>query len=270
MTAPGTERLTAYLGKILAPNPGPMTLDGTNTWIVGDPARGAPVVIDPGPLDVGHLAAIMDACHGQISDVVITHRHPDHSEGAARLAELASCGVRSADPAFQLGPEALADEDVLSVAGADLKAVATPGHTSDSYSFLVTGEDRITRLITGDTVLGAGTTVIAHPDGNLRSYFESLERLQRLIGSERVAEILPGHGPRVGEPQSWLAFYRSHRLERLQQVRSAWAAGHRTPREVVARVYADVDRSVWPAAEQSVAAQLEYLALEGPAGEDTT
>ena len=114
-------------------------------------------------------------------------------------------------------------------------------------------------------VLGRGTTVITHPDGNLARYFESLDTMEHLVDADAVYEILPGHGPRVADPQRWLARYRSHRLDRLAQVRRAVAAGDRTPAEVVARVYADVDRSVWPAAEQSVAAQLEYLATVEPA-----
>jgi glyoxylase-like metal-dependent hydrolase (beta-lactamase superfamily II) len=264
MRQPRSERLTPYLQLVLADNPGPMTLDGTNTWVVGDPDRAAPVVIDPGPLDAAHLEAVLSACQGRIADIVLTHRHADHSAGAQELARRAGCGVRSADPALRLGPVGLADSDELTVAGALLRAYATPGHTSDSFSLLVRGEDSSVRLATGDTVLGRGTTVITHPDGDLRSYFQSLDRLESLVVSEQVAEVLPGHGPRVADPRGWLAGYRVHRLERLEQVRQALAAGARTPAEVVARVYAEVDRSVWPAAEQSVASQLDYLAAVDP------
>jgi glyoxylase-like metal-dependent hydrolase (beta-lactamase superfamily II) len=259
MSEPG-ERVSAYLYRLLAPNPGPMTLEGTNTWVVGDPSRGAPVVIDPGPLDRRHLDAILQVCQGRIADIVLTHRHLDHSESAAQLAGEVACGVRSADPRLQIGDVPLAGTDQLEVAGARLRAHPTPGHTSDSFSLLLTGEDGANRLLTGDMVLGRGTTVIAQPDGDLQSYFSSLRLLQTLVDSEQVLELLPGHGPRVGEPRKWLAYYRAHRLERLDQVRQALAAGDRTAAEVVARVYADVDRSVWAAAEQSVAAQLAYLA----------
>ena len=138
-------------------------------------------------------------------------------------------------------------------------ARATPGHTSDSFSLLIRGTDGSTWLATGDMVLGRGTTVITHPDGNLASYLDSLTLMASIVDDAGVRQILPGHGPRVESPADWLAYYRSHRLERLQQVREAIAEGDRTPAEVVARVYADVDRSLWPAAEQSVAAQLEYL-----------
>lgn len=251
---------TTYLQLVRAPNPGPMTLDGTNTWIVGDPETAAPLVIDPGPLVASHLDAVLTACRGRIAVIVLTHRHADHSEGAPQLAQVAGCAVRSADPRLQVGPAGLAEGDRFDVAGATLTAQATPGHTSDSFSLLIQGADAMSWLATGDMVLGRGTTVITRPDGNLASYFDSLSRMASLVEDQGVRQILPGHGPRVSSPAEWLAYYRSHRLERLQQVRDALAAGDRTPAEVVARVYSDVDRSVWPAAEQSVAAQLDYLA----------
>jgi glyoxylase-like metal-dependent hydrolase (beta-lactamase superfamily II)/8-oxo-dGTP pyrophosphatase MutT (NUDIX family) len=244
---------------ILAPNPGPMTLDGTNSWIVGDPRRGAPIVVDPGPLDDDHLAAIMAASNGRIGAILLTHRHLDHSEAAAELARRAGCPVRAADPELQVGPDGLADGDVLETAGVRLMARATPGHTSDSISLLCTGADGVNRMLTGDMVLGRGTTVITHPDGDLAAYFDSLELLSEIVRSYGVVELLPGHGPRVSDPLDWLSYYRRHREERLDQVRAALAAGAHTPAEVVARVYADVDRTLWAAAEQSVRAQLDYL-----------
>jgi glyoxylase-like metal-dependent hydrolase (beta-lactamase superfamily II) len=251
--------LSPYLRLVLAPNPGPMTLDGTNTWIVGDPGRAAPVVVDPGPLDPAHLEAVLQACGGRVADIILTHRHHDHSDGAARLAQLAGCGVRAADPAFQVGPRSLTTQDRFEAAGASMTAHATPGHTSDSFSLLLVGEDGVNRLITGDMVLGRGTTVITRPDGNLGDYLRSLGLFEELVQSAGVRQILPGHGPVVEAAAELLAFYRAHRLERLEQVRQAWAAGDRTPAAIVARVYAEVDESVWPAAEQSVAAQLDYL-----------
>lgn len=253
------QRLAPHLQLVLAPNPGPMTLEGTNTWIVGEAELGAPVVVDPGPAHEGHLQAVLAACSGRVAEIVLTHRHLDHSAGAARLAELAGCNVRAADPTLRLGAPGLAEGDKLEVPGGRLTAYATPGHTSDSCSLLLVGRDGDARLLSGDTVLGRGTTVITHPDGHLGSYLDSLARLEELVRAYAVREILPGHGPRVAAPESWLAYYRQHRLERLQQVRDALAAGDRTAAEVVARVYADVDSSVWPAAEQSVRAQLDYL-----------
>jgi glyoxylase-like metal-dependent hydrolase (beta-lactamase superfamily II) len=248
----------SYLRLVRAPNPGPMTLDGTNTWVVGSP-DGPAVVIDPGPLIPEHLDAIAAAAPGGIAAVLLTHRHLDHAESAAELARRAGCGVRAADPALRIGPDGLDDSDGVPVTGATMTAVPTPGHTRDSVSLLVSGDDGVVRLLTGDMVLGRGTTVITHPDGDLAAYLDSLARLRALVAERAVAEILPGHGPVVGNPAEWLTYYYEHRMERLDQVRSARAAGARTPAEVVATVYAEVDRSVWPAAEQSVRAQLDYL-----------
>ena len=211
-----------YVQLIRAPNPGPMTLDGTNTWVITDEHEGA-LVVDPGPAIQTHLEAILAVCSPRLVTIVLTHRHLDHSEGAAMLAERAGCGVRAADPQFRIRP------------------------------------DGISRLITGDMVLGRGTTVITHPDGDLAAYFDSLDLLEGLVRTRNVAELLPGHGPIVADPLPWLSFYRDHRRERLGEIRAALAAGDRTASEIVARVYANVDRSVWPAAEQSVRAQLDYL-----------
>ncbi len=244
---------------VRAPNPGPMTLQGTNTWVLGDPALGPCVVVDPGPLIESHLDQVLAAAGGRIATIVLTHRHLDHSESADALAERSGCGVRAADPTLQRGPAGLVDGDVISAAGIRLEVLATPGHTSDSTSLLLTSDDGAARLLTGDMVLGQGTTVITHPDGDLGRYFTSLIRMQQVVAARQVAEILPGHGPVVPDPAGTLAFYRRHREDRLDQVRAALAAGDQTPAAVVARVYADVDRSVWPAAEQSVRAQLDYL-----------
>jgi len=257
------ELITNYLRLLVAPNPGPMTLDGTNTWIIGDPRLAPPAVVDPGPLDEDHLSAILQACGGAIAMIVLTHRHADHSESAAELASREGCGVRAADPAYQVGHHGLIDRDAVLLGGVGFEVFATPGHTSDSCSLLLRGEDdNVSRLLTGDMVLGRGTTVITHPEGNLADYFESLDLLTELVDSYEVVELLPGHGPRVADPAGWLDFYRTHRLERLDQVREALAAGDDSAAAVVARVYADVDRSLWPAAEESVRAQLDYLASE--------
>ncbi|MBO0810712.1 MAG: MBL fold metallo-hydrolase [Microlunatus sp.] len=264
------ERVSPYVQKILAPNPGPMTLDGTNTWVLGDVDH-QPIIVDPGPLDEDHLDRVLAACGGVAGAVLITHRHHDHTDGAARMAELAGCPVLAADPAYA-GSKAdvLVDGYRAELGALSLRAVATPGHTSDSMSFLVTGTGQPAYLITGDTVLGRGTTVITHPDGDLAGYLDSLRVLIDLVRTYAVAEILPGHGDRVTDPATVLRQYREHRLERLDQVRQALAAGDRTAAEVVRRVYADVDRSVWPAAEQSVRAQLDYLdRLGGPEQDDS-
>ena len=248
---------------ILAPNPGPMTLDGTNTWVLLEPGASEAVVIDPGPLDWGclprageaHLRAVLDHVASQGARVgltVLTHGHLDHSEAGPRFAELTGAPVRAVGP----GHDDLGDGSVITTGGLDLRVVATPGHTSDSVSFALAADHA---LLTGDMVLGRGTTVVAHPDGELEAYLESLDRIRALTGSGEVVTILPGHGPVVPDAAAMVEFYRVHRRERLEQVRAAVAAGDRTAREVVERVYADVPREVWPAAELSVEAQLAYL-----------
>jgi len=238
-----------------------MTLDGTNTWVISDASEGA-LVVDPGPAIEAHLEAVLAATEPRLVSILLTHRHLDHSEGAAMLAERAGCGVRAADQQFRIGPDGLNGGQLLTLGAITLEVIETPGHTSDSRSLLVSGPDHVNRLITGDMVLGRGTTVISYPDGDLASYLLSLDVLEWLVTTRHVVELLPGHGPIVTDPAGWLSFYRSHREERLDQIRSALAAGARTPGQVVAQVYADVDRSLWPAAEQSVRAQLEYLERE--------
>ena len=252
--------MAPYLRCVLAPNPGPMTLEGTNSWLLGDPAAGPVVVVDPGPDDPGHRARLLGAAPHGVAAVLLTHRHADHSAGAPTLAAaVPGCPVRAVDPAFRHGDGALGDGDVLAVPGARLRVVTTPGHTADSCSVLLTGDDGDVRLLTGDTVLGRGTTVIAAPDGDLGAYLGSIDRLAALVAAEGVTELLPGHGPRVGDPQERLAAYRQHREERLEQVRRALREGARGVQQVVDRVYGDVEVAVRPAAEQSVRAQLRHL-----------
>ena len=241
-------QVTPTAGVVLAPNPGPMTLDGTNTWVLRDPASESCVVIDPGPLHEPHLAEV--AALGPVDVVLLTHGHPDHSEGARRFAELTGARVRALDPAHRLGDEGLGEGDVVAAAGLELRVLATPGHSSDSLSFVLADA-----VLTGDTVLGRGTTVVAHPDGVLGEYLASLRRLRELGG----LTVLPGHGPELPSAGAAAEAYLAHREERLEQVRAALAAGATTPEQVVATVYADVDRALWPAATLSVRAQLAYL-----------
>ena len=253
--------ITARASQVLAPNPGPMTLDGTNTWILAEPGADRAVVVDPGPLHEGHLRAVLSAAEARgarVSLVLLTHGHPDHAEGAARFAVLAGgVPVRALDPARRLGSEGLGDGDVVALDGLEVVVVATPGHTADSLSFVLPADEAV---LTGDTVLGRGTTVVAWPDGKLADYLDSLRRLRSLAESGRVSTVLPGHGP-VLQDQALVAIdqYLEHRAERLAQVEAALDAGDQTSAEIVQRVYADVDPAVWPAAELSVRAQLEYL-----------
>ena len=250
------EQVTTRALRLLAPNAGPMTLDGTNTWVLREPGETGSVVVDPGPLDEEHLAAVAE--QGPVRLIVLTHGHLDHSEGAPRLHELTGAPVVARDPALCIDAEPLAGGRADPAEGVEWLTVLTPGHSSDSVSLLLPA-DRA--LLTGDTVLGRGTTVVAHPDGRLSDYLDSLQRLRDLADSD-IDVVLPGHGPVVDAPVDVLDYYLQHRRERLEQVRAAVEAGDADAAAVVRRVYADVDRSLWHAAEMSVRAQLEYLSLQ--------
>jgi len=249
---------TVRAWSVLAPNPSPMTLDGTNTWVIAEPGSSRALVVDPGPDDETHLRLVLGAATAgdrRVTHVVLTHGHPDHAAGAARFAELAGAPVGALDPAHRLGTDGFTAGAVLDAGGCELRVIATPGHTADSLSLLLDADGA---LLTGDTVLGRGTTVIAS-DGSLGDYLRTLDDLRALADEAGLRVLLPGHGPLLSDPAGVLDYYIAHRRERLGQVRAALAAGARTPAEVVALVYADVDRALWPAAEQSVRAQLDYL-----------
>ncbi|MER6911169.1 MBL fold metallo-hydrolase [Streptomyces sp. NPDC000594] len=258
-SGPATERAVG----VLAPNPSAMTLDGTNTWVLAEPGSGLAVVVDPGPLYEGHLRKVIAVAEEQgrrIALTLLTHGHADHSDGVARFAELTGAPVRARDPLPGTTGEGLGAGEVIRVGGLELRVVATPGHTGDSLCFHLPADGAV---LTGDTVLGRGTTVVAHPDGRLGDYLDSLRRLRALTVDEGVRTVLPGHGPVLEDAQGAIDFYLAHRAHRLAQVETAVENGHRTPEEVVALVYAEVDRVLWPAAELSVRAQLEYLTEHG-------
>lgn len=264
---------------VLCPNPSPMTLEGTNTWVLAEPGSSEVVVVDPGPLHEQHLQSVLEHVAGRDARValtLLTHGHDDHAESAPRWAELTGAPVR----AIGRGHDDLQAGELLRVGGLELLVVPTPGHTADSVSFLLPAEQV---LLTGDTVLGRGTTVVAYPDGDLTSYLESLEALRTMTRSGAATSIAPGHGPVVPDAAGTVEHYLAHRFERLDQVRSAVAALRSGPGadagappagtgaedpgsdlrdladRVVASVYADVPREVWPAARLSVLAQLDYL-----------
>jgi glyoxylase-like metal-dependent hydrolase (beta-lactamase superfamily II) len=251
---------------VLAPNANFMTLDGTNTWVLREPGATRTVVVDPGPEIVEHLDEVASKA-GAVAVVLLTHGHLDHSEAARTFAERMGCGVRALDPQHRLGEEGLGEGAVVEVDGLELHVVGTPGHTSDSLSFVLPQERAV---LTGDTVLGRGTTVVAHPDGQLGAYLDSLHRLHALAEAQEVTAVWPGHGPVIDDALAALDFYLAHRRERLEQVREALRsladqpapeglAEEELPRKVVETVYADVDPTLWGAAELSVRAQIEYL-----------
>lgn len=251
---------------VLAPNAGPMTLDGTNTWILREGPDRPSIVVDPGPLDRRHLDELVRRA-GEVAGVLLTHHHLDHSEAARAFAERVGCGVRALDPSHRLGQEGLDEGDVVVAGELEIRVVATPGHTSDSLSFLLPA---IGAVLTGDTVLGRGTTMVAHPDGELGAYLDSLVRLRDLAERHQITTIWPGHGPVIADALSALEYYLAHRRERLHQVREVRATLLADPArahtqaselvgEIVQIVYADVDPILWGAAELSVRAQLAYL-----------
>jgi glyoxylase-like metal-dependent hydrolase (beta-lactamase superfamily II) len=256
-------QITDRAACLLAPNPGMMTLDGTNTWILSEPGAGTSVVLDPGPLDEDHLTRVADAATAggrKVALVLLSHGHPDHAEGAARFAALTNSPVRAHDAALCRIAKPLNPGEPLSVDGLRLRVIPAAGHTADSLAFLLPADHA---LLSGDTVLGRGTTVVDHPDGDLGDYLDTLRRLRALTVDEGVRTVLPGHGPVLRDAQGAIDYYLVHRAKRLAQVETAVENGHRTPAEVVAHVYADVDPALWPIAERSVRAQLRYLEEHG-------
>lgn len=249
-------QVTPFASVLLAANPGPMTLDGTNTWLLGSgPDR---VVVDPGPGDE-HLERVL--AQGPVSLVLLTHHHFDHTEAAAELAERAGAPVRALDPQLCTGAGPLADGEVVEASGVRLTVLATPGHTRDSVCFRAERDGR-EAVLTGDTILGRGTTVVAHPDGHLGSYLASLRALAALPAG---LPALPGHGPDLPDVAEAANGYLAHREQRLDQIREVVRVRgpQVTAAEVVAVVYADVPPEVREAAAWSVAAQLTYLAERG-------
>jgi len=249
---------------VRANNPSPMTLDGTNTWVLVEPGEPDAIVVDPGPDDEVHRGAVMatiaHAGASRVALVLLTHSHPDHADGAPAFAEATGAQVRAA--AAELcspGQRSLVDGEQV----AQLEVIATPGHTADSVCF-VSGA----ALLTGDTILGRGSTVIARPDGRLGDYLTSLRRLRALVDERQLLAVLPGHGPTRDDPAATIDSYLRHREERLEQVQSA-AAHATTVDEVLTAVYGDVEPGLLFAARWSLLAQLDYLREAGisvPAG----
>lgn len=268
MTA--VQQVTRQAAVLLAPNPGPMTLDGTNTYLLREPGSPSAVVVDPGPDDDGHLRAI--AAAGQVELILITHQHVDHTEGAPRLAAITGAPVRAALAEHcHGGGEVLRDGETIRGAGVRIDVIATPGHSADSVSFLLPADsapdDPRGSVLTGDTVLGRGSTVIGIPDGTLAEYLDSM---RRLIGLGDLRG-LPAHGATVADLAIRCQSYLTHRLERLEQVRAVVRKlgvapdpnSDETVAAVLAEVYGDIEPGVAFAAAYSVATQLAYLAAEG-------
>ncbi len=241
--------ISPLVRRIVAPNAGPLTGAGSNTYLVGVDEI---VVVDPGPGVASHVDAIVGCGGDRIRWIAVTHGHPDHAGGAAALAE-------------QTGAEVLAfgtiDEGFeLEATEFRLLALHTPGHSPDHLCYLLE-EERM--LFSGDTVIDGSTVVIAPPEGDMATYLASLERLagRRL----RLRTIAPGHGHLIEDPAARLAEYLAHRLEREAAILAALEAGAATVDQLVAAVYVDLHDTLRPAAAQTVHAHLLKLVAEGRA-----
>lgn len=241
---------------LLENNPSSMTLEGTNSWVLRAPGATGSVVVDPGYDDREHLALLADAA-SDAELVLLTHHHPDHADGAPWLSERVGAPVRAAEPELCRGAEPVGHGEVVEAAGLRFEVLHTPGHTADSMCFLI-GHDDSPHVLTGDTILGYGTTVLS----DLGDYLGSLDRLSEVPDG---ALGLPGHGPELADLRGTVREYREHREQRLNQVRGALAelGADASPRQIVEFVYTDVDPKLWGPAEASVRAQLAYLDRRG-------
>lgn len=248
-----------HISKITAPNPGPFTLDGTQTWLLGDTA-----VLDPGPSIDSHVEAIR-AAMPRLRTILITHRHGDHAPAAVPLKRATGAriiaprnvldevdGGRIVDERVSGGEHiALDDIDI----GVDVEVIATPGHTNEHVCYLTSDGD----LFTGDTILGAGTTTIFPPDGNMADYLRSL----RTLRARNPQRIFPAHGPVRDDAVALIDEYIAHRLEREQQVLDAIARGARSPKEMRTMIYPELDPRLHRAAEIQIGAHIEKLREDG-------
>ena len=235
---------------ITAPNPGPFTLDGTRTWLVG-----RSVVLDPGPAIDSHVDAIRAEQPG-LDTIFITHRHADHAPAALALKQ--ATGARIIAPRGVLDGHRDVDVvggELFELASGSLEVIATPGHTAEHVCFLTSDGG----LFTGDTILGHGTTAIFPPDGDMADYLRSLHRLRACAPTR----IFPGHGPTRDDAMAVIDHYIAHRLEREQQVLATLAEGPRSIAGLRAAIYPDLDRRLNEAAEIQLLAHLLKLETDG-------
>lgn len=268
------DQVSPLIQRVIADNPGPFTFTGTGTYIVGKPEAGAAVaVIDPGPLDDAHLAALLAAVEGRtVSHVLVTHTHRDHAPLARPFAAATGATILAAQPPTRdthasgeldedddadFAPDVvLSGGEVMAGDGWTMEAVFTPGHASNHMAFALHEENA---LFSGDHVMGWSTTVVAPPDGNMRDYLRSLDT----VIAREFTTLWPTHGPPITEVRPFLEAYRSHRLDREAQVLARLRAGDRTIADMVPVLYAAVDQRLWPAASLSVLAHLIKLVEDG-------
>ncbi|HYC58896.1 MAG TPA: MBL fold metallo-hydrolase [Thermoanaerobaculia bacterium] len=236
---------------LLAPNPGPFTLTGTQTYLLGDTA-----VLDPGPAIDSHIEAIR-AAMPHLRTILITHRHGDHAPAAVPLKEMTGAEI--------IAPRDVLDDSVvgrrvsggesLDVDGTRVAVIATPGHTNEHVCYFTADGD----LFTGDTILGTGTTAIFPPDGHMGDYLRSLHTLRAL----QPKRIHPAHGPMREDAVALIDEYIAHRLERERQVLAAVASGATTTQQMRATIYPELDERLHRAAEIQITAHLIKLVEEG-------
>jgi glyoxylase-like metal-dependent hydrolase (beta-lactamase superfamily II) len=268
--APALTRLSRLIRRIVAPNPSPFTFNGTCSYIVGE---GAVAIIDPGPDNEAHRTALMSATKGErIETILITHTHRDHSPGARKLAQVTGARIVGAAPIQLRGdgsagldsshdrdyaPDAvLADGERFEGRGFSIEAIATPGHCSNHLCFALLGEDA---LFSGDHVMAWSTSVVAPPDGSMRAYMASLDRLR---GRDETV-YWPGHGGPVVEPQRYLRALSLHRRQRETSILTALADGAQAIPALVAKVYVGLNPALTLAAGLSTLAHLEDLGERG-------
>ena len=275
------DQVSPLIRRVTANNPGPFTFKGTGTYIVG---RGEVAVIDPGPDDPAHLAAILAAVAGEtITHILITHHHSDHSPLAGALkaatgAPIHGCAVagHEEDDTGEVKMEAGHDHDFapdVSLCGGGtvrgkgwtMEAIATPGHTSNHICYALAEENC---LFSGDHIMGWSTTVITPPDGDMSDYLASLDTIR----ARKFDTLWPTHGPPILKVDAFIAAYAEHRQERVDQILNALKTGPASIRDLTPRLYADVDSKLWPAASRSMQAAMIHLerlgqiAAEGPEG----
>ena len=248
---------------VTASNPGVLTLAGTNTWVLFEPDAERCIVVDPGPDDAAHLDAVLaevERAGCEVALIVLTHGHADHSGGVAALHAQTQAPVRALDPAWCRGTVPLRDREQIEVDGLTLQVIATPGHTADSVCLYL---PRDGALLTGDTILGEGSSLIAWPDGHLGDYLGSLKRLRDLAAAGASLTLLPGHGPLVLWGLPAVDTLIAHRTKRLAQVTNVLDAGASTVGEVVTAVYGLPGPALHDVVVAQVQAQLEYLSAKG-------
>lgn len=236
---------------IVAPNPGPFTLDGSRSYVLD-----GEVVIDPGP-DIGsHVEAVLAAAP-RLQAIFITHGHADHAPAAAALKSRTGAAVHAPPGVLtDIANQHLADGAIWTFGSFRLEAIATPGHTPEHFCFLTAGGD----LFSGDTVLGEGTTAVSPPEGNMRAYMESLQRLR----DRALRRIYPGHGPVREDAVAWIDSYIAHRRQREEQILALLREGGRSIRDLRTAIYPDLDGRLHRAAELQILAHLQDLLERTP------